>query len=81
MYITNNKVLIKHNLFTDGVSVVDVSEFGGGDFLGPIFLDQLHCSGEETNLSSCDYSTVHMCRHEQDIGIICHRKTINIIQM
>ena len=32
--------------FTDEVGVVDVSQFSG-DSSGPIFLDALHCDGEE----------------------------------
>ena len=56
-----------------GVSVVDIGDFGGVSD-GPIFLDQLHCSGQETSLTDCDYSKIHMCTHQHDVGIICHRK-------
>ena len=59
--------------FPDFVEVVDVTEFSGGPS-GPIFLDQLHCNGDETSLSECSYTAIHMCSHHDDVGIICHRK-------
>ena len=46
----------------------------GGEAGGPIFLDQVHCSGTESRLSDCDTTEVHMCDHDDDVGIICHRK-------
>ena len=52
---------------------MDVSDFRGGPH-GPIFLDHLLCSGQETDLSNCGYSTIHMCTHQNDVGIICHGK-------
>ena len=57
------------------MSVVDISGIGG-DSNGPILIDQLFCSGLETSVFDCDYNTVHMCTHQQDIGIICQRKRI-----
>ena len=46
---------------------------------GPIFLDQLHCSGDESKLTECSFSLIHMCSHQQDIGIICHCKYIDLV--
>ena len=40
----------------------------------PIFLDQLHCNGDETLLLECDYFAdlgLHMCDHSQDVGVFC----------
>ena len=65
-------------VFPDDVDVVDVTEFTGGPS-GPIFLDQLYCSGEEASLSECSYTAIHMCGHHDDVGIICHRKCLNIL--
>ena len=45
---------------------------------GPIFLDQLHCTGDEESLFDCDKFTepgLHMCEHRQDVGIICQCKS------
>lgn len=61
---------------SDGAMAVSGSQFGG-DFNGPIFLDQLHCTGDEENLLECKMFTepgIHMCGHEQDVGVICQCK-------
>ena len=60
---------------SDGVNVVDVSQFAN-EPSGPIFLDELHCSGDERKFMECDVSLIHMCSHQQDVGIICQRKYI-----
>ena len=60
---------------SDGVNVVDVSQFANEPSV-PIFLDELHCSGDEGRLIECDVSLIHMCSHQQDVGIICQRKYI-----
>ena len=46
----------------------------GTEASGPIFLDQIHCNGGESRLSECSSTDIHMCSHENDIGIICRRK-------
>ena len=56
--------------------MVEASHFGGVSS-GPIFLDQLHCNGDENSLSECDLYTepgMHMCGHQHDVGVICQRK-------
>ena len=56
--------------------MVEASHFGG-ESSGPIFLDQLHCTGDENSLSECDMYTepgMHMCGHQHDVGVICQRK-------
>ena len=51
------------------IPVVD-DRFGRGT--GPIFLNQLNCEGEESDLLSCGSPAfVHFCTHEQDVGISC----------
>ena len=39
---------------------------------GPIYLDDLRCSGLERNLGSCMHADGRNCRHEMDAGIICN---------
>ena len=63
--------------FTDEVGVVDVSQFSG-DSSGPIFVDALHCDGEEDRLIDCGFTQLQKCSHQQDVGIICHRKLYKI---
>lgn len=65
-------------LTTDGVEVREASQFGG-QASGPIFLDQLMCSGEEESLMDCrmyEEPGVHMCSHQHDVGVICQRKAL-----
>ena len=48
------------------------SGFGSG--MGQIWLDDLHCEGNETSLFNCNknYATgVHNCGHQEDVGAIC----------
>ena len=62
---------------TDGAEVEQASEFGGQAAV-PIFLDELMCSGDEQSLMECRMYVepgVHHCSHQQDVGVICHRKT------
>jgi len=57
---------------TDGVEVFTGSHFGHG--AGPIFLDQLRCSGTENSLLECNRFAglgLHSCDHFQDAGVSC----------
>ena len=41
----------------------------------PILFDNVRCIGSEEDILDCEYTTDHMCSHDNDIAIICHRKT------
>ena len=49
----------------------DVAHFGKGS--GHIFLDQVHCRGDEPSLSLCHNLgwTAHHCTHDHDAGVTC----------
>ncbi|PIK47660.1 putative deleted in malignant brain tumors 1 protein-like isoform X5 [Apostichopus japonicus] len=42
-----------------------------GEGTGEIHLDDVGCSGEETELLSCYYSAIDNCNHGEDAGVIC----------
>ena len=48
--------------------------FGAG--IGPIFLDDVRCRGDETNLNDCPHNGVgnHNCGHIEDAGVICSQQ-------
>ena len=48
--------------------------FGAG--VGPIFLDNVGCRGNETNLKDCPHRGVgvHNCFHREDAGVICSQQ-------
>ena len=64
---------------SDAVEAFRGSEFGHGT--GPIFLNQLGCSGTESSLVDCNRFAglgLHSCDHSQDAGISCIGEKINL---
>jgi len=47
--------------------------FGRG--VGPIFMDNLNCTGHESSIFECPYNGWgnHNCRHGEDAGVVCTR--------
>ncbi|XP_011677589.2 sushi, von Willebrand factor type A, EGF and pentraxin domain-containing protein 1 [Strongylocentrotus purpuratus] len=55
--------------YGSAIAVKDSSVFGGGT--GPIFMDNVECTGRETSLDSCPFQSSHNCAHVEDAGIVC----------
>ena len=51
----------------------NVITFGRG--VGPILLDEVGCTGSETNLADCSHRGigVHNCTHSEDAGVLCYQ--------
>lgn len=57
--------------FANAKTVYNTDKYGPGT--GPIWLDNLLCYGNETNLLNCAYKKlgIHDCIHAEDVGIGC----------
>ena len=42
-----------------------------GEGTGSIVMDDVHCAGTESALTSCRYTTNHNCEHSEDAGVRC----------
>ena len=53
--------------------------FGHG--IGAIFLDDVGCRGDETNLDDCPHNLlgIHNCWHYEDAGVICLEGAIHCV--
>ena len=65
----------------DAIALNEVNNNGifvGG--IGPIFLDDVGCQGNETNLAECLHIGVgfHDCFHGEDAGVICPQGTLTV---
>ena len=54
-------------LHTIAIAVFDA---GFGQGTGPVFLDGVRCTGNESSLLSCSHR-VASCSHSSDAGVVC----------
>lgn len=61
-------------VITTGAIATDaVVTYGIG--IGPIFLDDLRCLGNESEILSCPSSGLgrHNCGHSEDVAVVCNK--------
>lgn len=75
-YLDNLLFLTLHN-YLIGAVAYNNSHFGVGS--GPIYMDNIQCSGSETALLQCSHATEHNCYHTEDAGVKCTKPGIYII--
>ena len=65
------KVVCRQLGYGRAVTAVTNAGYRGGS--GPIWYDNVHCSGSEASLTQCAHRGlgVHNCTHWQDAGVVC----------
>ena len=86
LYVTVEECLLSfpslppslHLLFLAGAIAIARAHFGQGT--GPIYLDNLECTGMESRLVQCTHQGVgsHNCGHLEDAGVFCQREILRI---
>ena len=60
--------------YTGAIRPAYFGEFGSGDTFEPIYFDNVICTGNESYLYECSYTTNHNCVHFEDVGVVCDSK-------
>jgi hypothetical protein len=79
--VSENKSTIKYSINKynfRNIQAYSDAAFGQGN--GPIMLDDLHCNGNEPDISECPSRGwfTHNCRHREDAGVSCREYTFHI---
>ena len=72
----SNGIVACHQLGLGFVSIITTAYFGRGT--GPIWLDDLSCTGSESRLIDCHHNGfgVHNCIHHEDASLFCEGNLI-----
>lgn len=71
----NSIIFFFNNQSTNAVAYGnDIAHYGEGT--GPIYFDDLGCTGSEPNLFSCPHNLLgdHNCYHDEDAGVQCGKE-------
>ncbi|XP_043842380.1 lysyl oxidase homolog 2 [Dromiciops gliroides] len=62
--------------YVEAISWAPSSSYGKGE--GPIWMDNIHCTGKEATLAACSSNGwgVTDCKHTEDVGVVCSDKRI-----
>ena len=73
----NDGIVACHQLGLSYVSVVTNAYYGEGE--GQVWLESLHCSGSESQLTDCSFNGFgsSSCTHHEDAGLVCNSKYIS----
>ena len=73
--ITDAGVVCRQLGYFMAISAPGIATFGQGS--GPIWYDNVDCTGSETNLTQCSHIGlgVHNCGHGEDAGAVCESKS------
>ena len=70
------KVVCRQLGYDGALSAPHQAAFGQGT--GPIWMDGVHCVGNETSISLCTHNGwgVHNCRHYEDASVECFQTSL-----
>uniref|UniRef100_A0A1X7U1B7 Deleted in malignant brain tumors 1 protein n=1 Tax=Amphimedon queenslandica TaxID=400682 RepID=A0A1X7U1B7_AMPQE len=74
---TNDAVVVCNQLGYNGSLAAAIGNAYFGLGTGPINMDNVFCSGTESQLTDCSYSAIHNCGHSEDASVICVPRTAN----
>ena len=69
--INDASVVCQQLGYSGATSARDEAYFGQGS--GPIYYDEVACTGTETRLADCDHDGIGIsdCQHFEDAGVVC----------
>ena len=69
--LSDARVACRQLGYSDASEAARLARFGAGS--GPIWMDNVVCSGNETRLADCPFSGwgEHNCEHDEDAGAVC----------
>ena len=74
LLVTWSWYISRYNISTVYFSTIAIAVFYAfGQGTGPVFLNNMRCTGAESSLLDCNYTwpDVHQCSHLADGGVVC----------